>query len=185
MDRFSMNTPAFSREELVQAGRLMPEDMEVILQCRQPYTRLGFAYQLVYVRLYNRLPGQQPLEIVEEILSYLSLQLGIPTAEVEVYQEQRRTIINHHQEIRDYLKLRTFGEAEATLLRAFLFDQAGRLEQTGPLLVQAKQFLRQQGILFPANASVDLAMLEHISPIGWDNIVLYGEYVLNRSLVKP
>jgi TnpA family transposase len=29
-----------------------------------------------------------------------------------------------------------------------------------------------------------LAMLSHISPIGWDNIVLYGEYVLDRSLIK-
>lgn len=25
---------------------------------------------------------------------------------------------------------------------------------------------------------------EHISPIGWENVLLYGEYVLNRSLVK-
>lgn len=29
-----------------------------------------------------------------------------------------------------------------------------------------------------------LNMLPHISPIGWDNIVLYGEYVLNKSLVR-
>lgn len=29
-----------------------------------------------------------------------------------------------------------------------------------------------------------LSMLPHISPIGWDNIILYGEYVLDRSLVK-
>ena len=26
--------------------------------------------------------------------------------------------------------------------------------------------------------------LKHISPIGWDNVLLYGEYVLNRNLVK-
>jgi hypothetical protein len=25
---------------------------------------------------------------------------------------------------------------------------------------------------------------EHISPIGWENIILYGEYVLNRNLVR-
>jgi len=29
-----------------------------------------------------------------------------------------------------------------------------------------------------------LAMLPHISPIGWANVLLYGEYVLDRSLVK-
>ena len=25
---------------------------------------------------------------------------------------------------------------------------------------------------------------DHISPIGWDNVLLYGEYQLNRSLVR-
>jgi TnpA family transposase len=36
----------------------------------------------------------------------------------------------------------------------------------------------------PEAAGVDLSLLEHISPIGWDNVLLYGEYVLNRSLVR-
>ena len=35
----------------------------------------------------------------------------------------------------------------------------------------------------PAEDGIDLALLTHISPIGWDNIVLYGEYALDRSLV--
>jgi hypothetical protein len=29
-----------------------------------------------------------------------------------------------------------------------------------------------------------LAKLSHISLIGWNNIILYGEYVLDRSLIK-
>ncbi len=29
-----------------------------------------------------------------------------------------------------------------------------------------------------------LAMLPHVSPIGCDNVILYGEYVLDRSLIK-
>jgi hypothetical protein len=31
----------------------------------------------------------------------------------------------------------------------------------------------------PNGAEVDLSLLEHISPVGWENIILYGEYVLN------
>ncbi len=27
-------------------------------------------------------------------------------------------------------------------------------------------------------------MIGEISPIGWDNVLLYGEYQLNRSLVR-
>jgi TnpA family transposase len=32
---------------------------------------------------------------------------------------------------------------------------------------------------------VDFNLLEHLSPISWENIILYGEYVLNRSSVQP
>ena len=31
---------------------------------------------------------------------------------------------------------------------------------------------------------IELSLLRHVSPIEWDNIVLYGEYVLNRRLVR-
>ena len=37
----------------------------------------------------------------------------------------------------------------------------------------------------PEREGVNLSLLEHISPIGWENVLLYGEYVLNRSLVRP
>jgi hypothetical protein len=42
-------------------------------------------------------------------------------------------------------------DAEIALLNTFLFDEACRLEQIGPLLVQAKQFLKQAEVLFPAD----------------------------------
>ena len=29
-----------------------------------------------------------------------------------------------------------------------------------------------------------LAMIPHVSPIGWDNVILYGEYILDKSLIK-
>jgi len=27
-------------------------------------------------------------------------------------------------------------------------------------------------------------LLEHVSPIEWDNVVLYGQYILDRKLVR-
>jgi hypothetical protein len=36
----------------------------------------------------------------------------------------------------------------------------------------------------PESVGIDLSLLEDISPIGWENILFYGEYVLNRNLVK-
>ena len=49
---------------------------------------------------------------------------------------------------------------------------------------QAKEINRVTLECEPEVAGIDLSLLEHISPIGWENVLLYGEYVLNRSLVR-
>lgn len=49
---------------------------------------------------------------------------------------------------------------------------------------QAKEISRVIHKCDPQAANIDLALLEYIIPIGWENIILYGEYVLNRSLVR-
>ena len=36
----------------------------------------------------------------------------------------------------------------------------------------------------PERHGIELSLLRHVSSIEWDNIVLYGEYVLNRRLVR-
>ncbi len=46
---------------------------------------------------------------------------------------------------------------------------------------QAKEIHR---VLLDCEADVDLSLVEHISPIAWDNVILYGEYVIDRSLIR-
>ena len=41
--------------------------MKEILQRRRDHNRLGFAYQMAFVRLVNRFPAQQPLEVLPEL----------------------------------------------------------------------------------------------------------------------
>jgi len=36
----------------------------------------------------------------------------------------------------------------------------------------------------PAEEGLDPALLTHISPIGWDNIVLYGAYPMDQHVVR-
>src|SRR5258708_1716249 len=36
----------------------------------------------------------------------------------------------------------------------------------------------------PLASGIALSLLEHVSPIEWDNVVLYGQYILNRKLVR-
>lgn len=49
---------------------------------------------------------------------------------------------------------------------------------------QAKEINRVVLECEPEGASIDLSLLEHVSPISWDNVILYGEYNIDRSLIK-
>jgi hypothetical protein len=49
---------------------------------------------------------------------------------------------------------------------------------------QAKEISRVIHEHDSEDAGVDLSLLEHISPIGWENIILYGEYVLDPALIR-
>ena len=149
-----MSTVRFSHEEIVRKGKFSPEDMAEIAKRRRDNNRLGFAYQLAFVRLVHCFPEQQPLEIVDELLLYVSIQLDIPSEAIETYQQRQQTLAEHRSAILNYLGLRRFGESEIEMLEAFLFEEACRLEQTGPLMVQAKQFLKEADILLPADGTL-------------------------------
>jgi hypothetical protein len=49
---------------------------------------------------------------------------------------------------------------------------------------QAKEISRIIKEYAPEKAGIDLSLLAAISPIEWRNVILYGEYKLNRDLVK-
>jgi hypothetical protein len=49
---------------------------------------------------------------------------------------------------------------------------------------QAKEISRIVKEQNPEAAGIDLSLLAHISPIEWSNVILYGEYKLNRDLVR-
>ena len=141
----------YAHHQLQVAAKLTTVDIQEIQQRRRDHNRLGFAYQLVFVRLANRFPVQQPFELDEELLTFVSIQLDLPTQLIQTYAQRQSTLSEHQEEIRTYLDLRRFGEVEVQLLEQFLFEEACRLEQTGPLLTRVKQFLRAASILYPAD----------------------------------
>jgi hypothetical protein len=49
---------------------------------------------------------------------------------------------------------------------------------------QAKEIDRVLNECDPQGSGINLSLLKHISPIEWDNVILYGEYVLNRDLIR-
>jgi len=56
----------YSHQQPLGQGQFDPDDLQLINQRRRPRNRLGFAYQLAIVRLYNRFPIQSPAFEVDE-----------------------------------------------------------------------------------------------------------------------
>ncbi len=116
--------PRYSRRQLRQEASLTALDIDQINQCRRPHNRLGFGYQLCFVRLLNRFPAQQPFELIDELLTFVGVHLAVDAGLITHYQHRRQTISEHQQRITEYLQHTPFGETEAKRLEAFVFEES-------------------------------------------------------------
>ena len=149
-----MDLECYSHEQLIAFASLTQKDIERVNQCRAGYNRLGFAYQIGFVRLLNRFPIQHPFEILSDLLTFASVQLQIDPSVIIQYQRRQPTLSEHQERIRNYLKLSKFGPTQQDLLQRFVFEQSCRLEQTNALLIRACEFLRDNYILRPATSTL-------------------------------
>ena len=86
---------SFTRAQLIYQATLTEADLAEVANCRRDHNRLGFAYQLAFVRLFHGFPTQQPLEICEELLSFIALQLRLDTTLIEGYATRQPTVSDH------------------------------------------------------------------------------------------
>lgn len=140
----------YTHEQLVSVGHFTKKDIETIKQCRSQYNHLGFAYQLAFVQLTNRFPKEQPFEVLDDILTFVSVQLNIPSKLIHTYEKRQQTIDEHRERIRNYLGLQRFGEGVLPKIEKFIFEEACRLEQTTAIQAKTEQYLKEQGILNPS-----------------------------------
>jgi hypothetical protein len=104
--------------------------MNEVAKCRRDHNRLGFAYQIGFARLFNRFPAQQPLEINDELLSFVAVQMNIDSERISDYALWQHTVSEHQARIQQYLGLRPFDLDESNALERFAFEESCRLEQT-------------------------------------------------------
>ena len=71
----------FSRHYLAQRATLDAVDLAEVQGCRRAHNPLGFAYQVGFVRLLNRFPKQEPFEVLDELLLFTGMQLGVNSTE--------------------------------------------------------------------------------------------------------
>ena len=149
-----MTPLSFTRAQWVRQATLTEADLAAVATCRGDYNRLGFAYQRAFVRLFHRFPAQQPLEVCDELLSFVALQLGLETTHLAGYATRQSTVSDHQVRIRDDLGLTPFGPEQIAALKPFIFEAALRLEPSVALLASARNILREHRILFPAESAL-------------------------------
>lgn len=149
-----MTTLTFTRAQFVRQGTLTEVDLAEVAACRRDHNRLGFAYQVGFVRLFHRFPAQQPLEVCQELLNFVALQLQLDASLGETYAARQHTVSDHQARIRDYLGLHLFGVEQADELEKFVFAEAMRLEHAAALLSRAREFLIEGHVLFPADSAL-------------------------------
>ncbi len=49
---------------------------------------------------------------------------------------------------------------------------------------QAREIERVIAECNPEADGIDTSLLEHVSPIEWDNVVLYGEYLIDHNWIR-
>src|SRR5271154_981946 len=91
----SMTPLSFSRGQMVREATLTEADLAEVDRCRRDHNRLGFAYQIGFVRLFSRFPSQQPLEMCDELLSFVATQLNVDATSLEEYASRQPTVSDH------------------------------------------------------------------------------------------
>lgn len=147
-----MIPPSFSRGQMVREGSLTEADLTEVAHCRRDHNRLGFGYQIAFVRLFHRFPTQQPLEICDELLGFVAMQLDLDPSVIDGYATRQHTVSDHQTRIRDHLELTPFGPEQAEALERFLLEEASRLDQTASLSAKAREFLKEGRVLYPAES---------------------------------
>ena len=105
-----VSDPDVSRPRLIRDATFLEADRQEIALRRGPHNRLGFAYQVAFVRVLGRFPQQAPLEIDGEILRFAALQLGADAETIHAYAGRQQTVSEHQQRIGEYLRLRAFDD---------------------------------------------------------------------------
>jgi Domain of unknown function (DUF4158) len=70
-------TVHYPREIMVDRVVFDAHDQNLIALCRGTHNRLGFAYQMGFVRLTGRFPAQQPLEILDDLLAFVAHEVDL------------------------------------------------------------------------------------------------------------
>jgi len=153
--RFKVLDGEWTSEELGRFFWLTPEDMLQVKTCRGAANRLGFALNLLLLRLLN-CPFPEHGQIPPRIVQFVAMQLNVhPEALAEYAVRRLQTRDEHLVQIRTHLKVRPYAHTQdQPQLTEYLLTRALQRDDPAVLLEEAEEWLRDEGILFPAEAAI-------------------------------
>ncbi len=153
--RFKALAGEWTPEELGRFFWLTPDDTQQVKTCRGAANRLGFALNLLLLRLLH-CPFPDSSQIPSRIVQFVAMQLNVhPEALVEYGARRPQTCDEHLVQIRGHLKLRPYVHAQdQPRLTAHLLTRALQRDDPAVLLEEAEEWLREEGILFPAELAI-------------------------------
>ncbi len=154
--RFKVLDGEWASEELGRFFWLTPEDILQVKTCRGAANRLGFALNLLLMRLLH-CPFPETGQIPPRIVQFVAMQLNMhPEALAEYAVRRPQTRVEHLVQIRTHLKVRPYAHTQdQPRLTDYLLTRALQRDDPAVLLEEAEEWLRDEGILFPAEAAIE------------------------------
>lgn len=151
-----------SQNDLIRYYTFNETDLSLIRQRRGDANRLGFAIQLCLLRYPGSMLGSE-LRVAESLIQWVASQIRVDAAAWSKYGQRDETRREHFQELRSYLGLSPFSQADFRLLINGLTDLAMQTDKGLVIAVQATELLRQRQVILPALKVIDRACAEAIT----------------------
>lgn len=153
--RFQALVGEWTSEELGRFFWLAPADLLQVQTCRGAANRLGFALNLLLLRLLH-CPFPDVTLAPPRIVQFVAMQLNVHPDVLAEYSVRRpQTRDEHLVQMRTYLKLRPYSHVEDDpRLAEYLLSRALQRDDPAVLLEEAEEWLRTEGILYPAESTL-------------------------------
>jgi TnpA family transposase len=143
-------------------------DINMILQQRKDFNRIGFALQLCCLR-YPRWTLTKISDIPNTVIYYVANQINADTKDIQNYGLQEKTRLEHLQKLREIYGFRFFKNTDQSLLQEYLMPLAMENDHVLRLIKHSIERLREQKIIIPSITTIEYIVSE-VSQLADDKI---------------
>lgn len=127
---------------------ISPIDMVFVQKKRGDHNRLGYGLQLCILRYFGFSPNDI-MAIPDQVIIYVSSQLGVEPSILRLYGERMQTQSDHLQEIEGYLGFRKAAPIDLSAITSWLMERALEHDKPSLLLQQVCEKFYQEKIVRP------------------------------------